>query len=151
MFSDRFLWGKLLLLILIYGFICHLGGRVHAGESADLLDCLASPVAHHGSVILGVGYRVTSVRDGGFTIEDDEVPVRVHWDKPVKTGDRIEIEGTFQRDGTVRAKSVRVLPGFLFKRGVMLAGSIAALVCVFILILRSRPTRFSSGLIEERP
>lgn len=151
MFSDRLLWIRFALLALSYGLLCHWGGRIRGREAADIVACLSDPRAYHDVPVFGSGHLVTAVREGGFEVDYPDFRVDVVSDARVIPGQHVEFAGRFHRDGSVRADTVIVLPWYRTKRVVMLLGSIAALVFVGAIFLRSRETRFDSGLIEERP
>jgi hypothetical protein len=148
---GRWCWILLALLVTGYLWLGRRGAEVYRARYGDFVNCLARPQESDGRRIKGTRYDVVAVEPGGMTIDRRGFRARVRWAGPVAVGDVVELAGTFRGDGTIHAERVVVMPHFRLKTGLMIAGSLAVLIGVADGFIRRRRTRFSEGLIRERP
>lgn len=142
-------WMAVAALAVLYVWLGRAGAANVRSRGFDRL--LADPRFHHGTPVGGTDYIVDRMEPGGFVLLRDGWRIFVRSTAPVRAGDHVEFDGTFQHDGTVEARTVTVLHEFAFKRTVMFAVSGAALAVVAAGFIRHCRPRFSTGLIREAP
>lgn len=143
LWGDRFAWLKVGLALGAVTLLCGLGSRVYGTRYPSAGAIRRNPERFEGRTTVLPPAAIRRSGIDSFLVHTVEVRSKGTW----KEGEMVAVRGIV-RGGAIEAETVRRLPGYLWKRGVMYG--VSALTAFVILTQLLRRTRLRDGLFVSR-